>query len=102
MKGSILFENPFGAALNGRVIFQITTPVWVCLICFAIFGFLLRRTTFGRNTLAIGGNADAEDDEIQTESYDRRHQDGEEHGQEESPDLFSQISGRSLSHEARL
>lgn len=32
------------------------TPIWICLICFAVFGILLQSTTFGRNTLAIGGN----------------------------------------------
>ena len=35
------------------------TPVWLCLACFLLFGFLLDRTTFGRNTLAIGGNPEA-------------------------------------------
>lgn len=35
------------------------TPVWICLGCFALFGFLIARTTFGRNTLALGGNAEA-------------------------------------------
>lgn len=34
-------------------------PVWVCLGCFVVFGFLIERTTFGRNTLALGGNAEA-------------------------------------------
>lgn len=31
-------------------------PVWVTIACFVVFGFLLNRTTFGPNTLAIGGN----------------------------------------------
>ena len=44
---------------TGKVIFQITSQVWICLACFAIFGFLLQRTIFGRNTLAIGGNEEA-------------------------------------------
>lgn len=44
---------------SGAVLFQITAPVWVCLALFAVFGFLLKRTTFGRNTLAIGGNEEA-------------------------------------------
>jgi L-arabinose transport system permease protein len=44
---------------TGRLLFQITVPVWVCLALFAIFGFVLQRTTFGRNTLAIGGNEEA-------------------------------------------
>lgn len=43
----------------GSVLFQITTPVWACLGLFVIFGVLLKRTTFGRNTLAIGGNEEA-------------------------------------------
>jgi L-arabinose transport system permease protein len=42
-----------------RLIFQLTTPVWICIGCFLFFGFLLQRTTFGRNTLAIGGNEEA-------------------------------------------
>src|SRR5438876_7091 len=42
-----------------RLIFQLTTPVWICVGCFLFFGFLLQRTTFGRNTLAIGGNEEA-------------------------------------------
>lgn len=37
----------------------IQMPIWICGICFLIFGFLLERTTFGRNTLAIGGNLEA-------------------------------------------
>jgi L-arabinose transport system permease protein len=41
------------------VLFQITTPVWICLALFAFFGFVLKRTAFGRNTLAIGGNEEA-------------------------------------------
>ncbi len=34
-------------------------PIWIMAICMLIFGFLLNRTTFGRNTLAIGGNEEA-------------------------------------------
>lgn len=34
-------------------------PVWLTIICMAVFGFLLNKTTFGRNTLAIGGNEEA-------------------------------------------
>ena len=37
----------------------VPTPVWICAACFALFGFLIERTTFGRNTLALGGNAEA-------------------------------------------
>jgi L-arabinose transport system permease protein len=34
-------------------------PAWLCLSSFAVFGFVLERTTFGRATLAIGGNEEA-------------------------------------------
>lgn len=44
---------------RGGMLFQITSPVWICFTLFALFGFLLNRTVFGRNTLAIGGNEEA-------------------------------------------
>ncbi|MDR3426477.1 L-arabinose ABC transporter permease AraH [Silvimonas sp.] len=34
-------------------------PVWITIACFAVFGFVMRRTLFGRNTLSIGGNEEA-------------------------------------------
>jgi L-arabinose transport system permease protein len=37
----------------------VPTPIWVMGILFAAFGFVLNRTVFGRNTLAIGGNPEA-------------------------------------------
>lgn len=37
----------------------VPTPVWITVICFVIFGLLLNKTTFGRNTLSIGGNEEA-------------------------------------------
>jgi len=37
----------------------IPTPVWIMIVCFLVFGVLLNRTVFGRNTLAIGGNKEA-------------------------------------------
>ena len=40
-------------------LFGIPAPVWVMAASFAIFGFVLNRTVFGRNVLAIGGNPDA-------------------------------------------
>jgi L-arabinose transport system permease protein len=39
--------------------FGIPTPVIVLFIAFIVFGLILNRTVFGRNTLAIGGNPDA-------------------------------------------
>ncbi len=37
----------------------IPTPIWIMLILFILFGFVLNRTIFGKNTLAIGGNPEA-------------------------------------------
>ncbi len=45
--------------LGNSQLLGIPTPVWVTLICFIIFGYLLRSTVFGRNTLAVGGNKEA-------------------------------------------
>jgi L-arabinose transport system permease protein len=37
----------------------IPTPVWIMAALFVVFAFVLNRTVFGRNTLAIGGNPEA-------------------------------------------
>lgn len=37
----------------------VPVPVWLTAAAFTIFGVLLNRTIFGRNTLAIGGNKEA-------------------------------------------
>lgn len=37
----------------------IPTPIWVMAALFVIFGFVLNRTVFGKNILAIGGNPEA-------------------------------------------
>ncbi len=37
----------------------IPTPIWVMGFFFFVFGFVLNRTVFGKNTLAIGGNPEA-------------------------------------------
>jgi L-arabinose transport system permease protein len=37
----------------------IPTPIWVMAAFFIVFGFVLNRTVFGKNTLAIGGNPEA-------------------------------------------
>lgn len=37
----------------------VPAPVWLTIGTMIIFGFLLNKTTFGRNTLAIGGNEEA-------------------------------------------
>jgi L-arabinose transport system permease protein len=37
----------------------VPTPVWIMIACFIVFGVLLHRTIFGRDTLAVGGNREA-------------------------------------------
>ena len=37
----------------------VPTPIWIMILLFIIFGFVLNRTVFGKNTLAIGGNPEA-------------------------------------------
>jgi L-arabinose transport system permease protein len=45
---------------DGRVI-GINSSTWLMIGAFLLFGFLLNRTIFGRNALAIGGNPEAAD-----------------------------------------
>ncbi len=46
-------------ALGGCSLGGVPTPVWIMIAAFLVFGLLLNRTIFGRNTLAIGGNREA-------------------------------------------
>ena len=43
----------------GQSTLGLPNPIWITMACFVFFGLLLNRTTFGRNTLAIGGNREA-------------------------------------------
>ncbi|MFM2481635.1 L-arabinose ABC transporter permease AraH [Celerinatantimonas sp. YJH-8] len=45
--------------LGNSNIFGLPTPIWLTVICFIVFAFLLNKTVYGRNTLAIGGNEEA-------------------------------------------
>jgi L-arabinose transport system permease protein len=45
--------------LAGLSFLGISMPIWITLICFVVFGILLNKTVYGRNTLAIGGNPEA-------------------------------------------
>lgn len=38
---------------------QIDAPILITIGCFLLFGFILNRTVFGRDTLAVGGNLEA-------------------------------------------
>ncbi|TAM00088.1 MAG: L-arabinose ABC transporter permease AraH [Paraburkholderia sp.] len=46
-------------ALGTMAFFGVSLPIWVTLLCFIVFGVMLNRTVYGRNTLAIGGNPEA-------------------------------------------
>lgn len=45
--------------LGSGSLIGVPIPVWITIICFIVFGFLLNKTIYGRNTLAIGGNREA-------------------------------------------
>ena len=45
--------------LGNSALLGVPTPVWITAACFLVFGFLLNRTVFGRDTLAVGGNSEA-------------------------------------------
>ncbi len=45
--------------LGNSSLLGIPTPIWITVACFAVFGFILNRTVFGRDTLAVGGNSEA-------------------------------------------
>ncbi len=53
-----IYEARFFALGTGRTL-DIPNPIWITALLFAVFGFLLNKTTYGRNTLAIGGNKEA-------------------------------------------
>lgn len=45
--------------LGNADVYGLPIPVLLTIVCFVLFGFLMSRTVFGRNTLAIGGNEEA-------------------------------------------
>lgn len=45
--------------LGSGTFLGINYPIWIMLLCLALFGVILNRTVFGRNILAIGGNPEA-------------------------------------------
>jgi len=45
--------------LGNGALLGLPNPIWITAALFLLFGVLLNRTTYGRNTLAIGGNKDA-------------------------------------------
>ncbi|SFI32851.1 MULTISPECIES: L-arabinose ABC transporter permease AraH [unclassified Pseudomonas] len=43
---------------NGQLL-GVPVPILITILCFLFFGWLLNYTTYGRNTMAIGGNPEA-------------------------------------------
>ncbi len=45
--------------LGGGSFLGISYPIWSNIVGFVVFGFLMRKTVFGKNVLAVGGNGEA-------------------------------------------
>ncbi|MCX6368114.1 MAG: L-arabinose ABC transporter permease AraH [Armatimonadetes bacterium] len=56
---SIGVSNEAFGKLGQYKFLEFQSPVWVMVLCFVVFGLLLNKTIYGRNTLAIGGNSEA-------------------------------------------
>lgn len=61
MTGGTLVSGsaPGFESLGNAKIIGVQMPIWIMIAFFVVFGVLLNRTIFGRNTLAIGGNPEA-------------------------------------------
>ncbi len=53
------FSSEFFTMIGGGYVFGVPVPVIIMLVLFAVLYFILRKTTFGRNVYAIGGNEEA-------------------------------------------
>ncbi|WP_043529964.1 L-arabinose ABC transporter permease AraH [Litchfieldella xinjiangensis] len=56
---AVMITVPGFFDLGSASFLGLTLPVWTMIACFVIFGILLNMTSFGRNVLATGGNAEA-------------------------------------------
>ncbi len=45
--------------LGNGIFLGVPNPIWITIVCFAVFAVLINNTTYGKNTLAIGGNIEA-------------------------------------------
>ncbi len=53
-----IMNERFFSLGNGQFL-SIPNPIWITIFCFVVFGILLNKTTYGKNTLAMGGNVEA-------------------------------------------
>lgn len=51
-------DDPIMTVLAGTLL-GVPTPAWVMVISFVAFGFVARKTAYGRSVYAVGGNASA-------------------------------------------
>ncbi len=51
-------DDSIMTVLSGTLL-GVPTPAWVMLLSFLVFGFIARKTAYGRSVYAIGGNASA-------------------------------------------
>lgn len=51
-------SDPIMAVLSGSIL-GVPTPAWGMIITFLVFGFIARKTAYGRSVFATGGNAAA-------------------------------------------
>ncbi|OBX36189.1 inner membrane ABC transporter permease protein YjfF [Halomonas elongata] len=56
---AVMITVPAFFELGSASFLGLTLPVWTMIGCFVVFGVLLNMTSFGRNVLATGGNAEA-------------------------------------------
>ena len=56
---AVMITVPGFFDLGSAAFLGLTLPVWTMIACFVVFGIILNMTSFGRNTLATGGNAEA-------------------------------------------
>lgn len=56
---SVAISSEAFYAIGSGSFLGINWPIWTLIISMTVFGFVLNRTVFGRNVLAIGGNPEA-------------------------------------------
>jgi len=56
---AISISNSGFFGLGNNIIIGIPSPIWITVFSFAVFAILINNTSFGKNTLAIGGNIEA-------------------------------------------
>ncbi|MDR5752132.1 MULTISPECIES: L-arabinose ABC transporter permease AraH [unclassified Caballeronia] len=54
----MISEESFFELGSGSLL-GISYPIWSNIVGFVVFGFLLKKTVFGKNVLAVGGNSEA-------------------------------------------